>query len=84
MGPWKVKLPISQVLVQKLSPISTIPQLVRHTRYQKFVLMGDPCTTARLFLFSNYDERAVALLEREAGYQLSKQIPGMPETAFVV
>ena len=40
-GLWKSKLPISSVLVLKLSPISTILQLVRQPRYQKFVLMGD-------------------------------------------
>ena len=40
-GLWKSKLPISWVLALKLSPIRTIPHIVRYPRNQKFVLMGD-------------------------------------------
>ena len=40
-GLWKTILPISRVLVLKLSLISATPQLVQHPRYQKFVVMGD-------------------------------------------
>ena len=40
-GLWKVKFPISRVLVLNLSPISAVPQLVRCPKNPKTALMRD-------------------------------------------